>query len=79
MSCVLSESRIIADDTKISKRLFHKLPVCAIPKAQSGRGRDRNGLSDEEHRPDEKQLGISRHIIRAIGEIRGMPKWHSYR
>ncbi|MDE0637947.1 MAG: hypothetical protein OXI43_19075 [Candidatus Poribacteria bacterium] len=34
----------------------------------------RNGLSDEEHRPDEKRLGISKHRIRAIGEIRGMPK-----
>ena len=26
------------------------------------------------HRTDAKQIGISRHIIRAIGEIRGMPK-----
>ncbi len=26
------------------------------------------------NRPDAKQLGISRHIIRAIGKIRGMLK-----
>ena len=26
------------------------------------------------YRPDAKQLGISRHIIRAIGKIRGMLK-----
>ena len=49
--------------------LSHKLPVCTIPNAQSGSERDKKG-----YRPDAKRIGISRHISRAIGEIRGVPK-----
>ena len=39
--------------------------------------KDRNLEADgtkRGYRPDAKQLGISRHIIRAIGKIRGMLK-----
>ncbi len=48
-----------------------------VPKTSSLCIKDRN-LEDygtkRGYRPDTKQLGISRHIIRAIGKIRGMPK-----
>ena len=51
------------------------IPQCAIWEADGTK--DRNLEADGTkmgYRPDAKQLGIFRHIIRAIGKIRGMPK-----